>query len=152
MADLCHRIGRGGVRRSCLGSSGQYGRSRKSSSDHSSEWETMVSDVSKLGVGSAETIRDRVRATESARNPNTVAATEESMEAREFRAEVRELRWADKILKAAAVFSWSSSTGHNGTYAAHRGTPRPDRESRIAPSTYDETKARTASRREVRNG
>ena len=64
----------------------------------------MVSDVSKLGVGSAETIRDRARAAESARNPNAVAATEESMEAREFRAEVRELRWADKVLKAAALF------------------------------------------------
>ena len=56
----------------------------------------MVSDVSKLGVGSAETIRDRVRAAESAGNPKAVAATEESMEesmeARKFRAEVRELR------------------------------------------------------------
>ena len=87
-----------------MGSSGQYGRSRKSSSDHSSRWETIVSDVSKLGVGSAETIRDRVRAVESAGNPKTVAATEESMEARKFRAEVRELRWADEILKAAAGF------------------------------------------------
>ena len=64
----------------------------------------MVSDVSKRGVGSAETIRDRVRAAESAGNPKAVAATEESMEARKFRAEVRELRWADAILKAAAVF------------------------------------------------
>jgi len=64
----------------------------------------MVSDVSKRGVGSAETIRDRVRAAESAGNPKAVAATGESMEARKFRAEVRELRWADKILKAAAVF------------------------------------------------
>ena len=64
----------------------------------------MVSDVSKLGVGLAETIRDRVRDPESAGNPKAVAATEESMEARKFRAEVRELRSADKILKAAAGF------------------------------------------------
>ena len=53
----------------------------------------MVSDVSKLGVGLAETIRDRVRDPEPAGNPKAVAATEESMEARKFRAEVRELRW-----------------------------------------------------------
>ena len=87
----------------------------------------MVSDVSKLGVGLAETIRDRVRDPEPAGNPKAVAATEESMEARKFRAEVRELRSADKILKAAAVFSWSSSTCHNGTCEAHRGLPRPGR-------------------------
>ena len=63
-----------------------------------------VSDVSKLGVGLAETIRDRVRDPEPAGNPKAVAATEESMEARKFRAEVRELRSADEILKAAAGF------------------------------------------------
>jgi transposase len=64
----------------------------------------LFSDVSKLGVGSAETIRDRVRAAESAGNPKAVAAREESVEARTFRAEVRELRWANEILKAAAGF------------------------------------------------
>ena len=64
----------------------------------------MVSDLSKLGVGSAETIQDRVRAAKVAGNPKAVAATEDSMEARKFRAEVRELRSADKILKAAAGF------------------------------------------------
>ncbi len=64
----------------------------------------MVSDVSKPGVGSVETIRDRARAAESAGNPKAVAETEESMEARKFPAEVRELRSADDILKALARF------------------------------------------------
>ena len=132
----------------------------------------MVSDVSKLGVGSVETIRDRARAAESAGNPNAVAATEESMEAREFRAEVRELRWADKVLKAAALFrgrARPATTELVRLIAEHldrvavdglcgessRSTecsPSTDRESWIAPSTYDETKARTASWSEVRNG
>ena len=131
----------------------------------------MVSDVSKLGVGLAETIRDRVRDPEPAGNPKAVAATEESMEARKFRAELRELRWADEILKAAAgVFrgrARPATTELVGLIAEH-----PDRVavdglrwgvepihrvltehgSRIALSTYDETNARTASRREVRNG
>jgi hypothetical protein len=36
----------------------------------------MVSDVSKLGVGSAKTIPDRARAAESAGNPKAVAAAQ----------------------------------------------------------------------------
>ena len=72
--DLCHRIGRGGVRGSCV--SERCGWSRKSRRDNSSEWETMVSVVSKLGVGSAETIRQCVRAAESAGNPKAVSAAQ----------------------------------------------------------------------------
>jgi transposase len=69
--------------------------------DHSSEWETMVSVASKLGVGSAETIRHWVRA---AGNPKAIAAAEESAEVRRLKTENRELRRANEILKAAAGF------------------------------------------------
>jgi transposase len=72
--------------------------------DHGSEWEAMTSVASKLGVGSAETIRHWVRAAEAAGNPKAVAAAEESAELRRLRTEVRELRRANEILKAAAGF------------------------------------------------
>lgn len=72
--------------------------------DHGSEWEAMTSVASKLGVGSAETIRHWVRAAEAAGNPKAVAAAEECAEVRRLRTEVRELRGANEILKAAAGF------------------------------------------------
>ena len=76
--------------------------------DHGSEWEAMTSVASKLRVGSAETIRHWVRAAEAAGNPKAVAAAEECAEecaeVRRLRTEVRELRWANEILKAAAGF------------------------------------------------
>ncbi|WP_354567418.1 transposase [Glaciihabitans sp. UYNi722] len=65
--------------------------------DHSSEWETITSVASKLGVGSAETIRHWVRAAEAAGNPKAVVAAEESMEVRKLRAEVRGPRCADPL-------------------------------------------------------
>lgn len=86
----------------------------------------MISDVSRRGVGSAETIRDRVRAAESAGNPKAVAATEESMEARKFRAELRELRWGDEILKAAAVF-FMVELDHDTTELVRHIAEHPDR-------------------------
>ena len=72
--------------------------------DHSSEWEAMTSVASKLGVGSAETIRHWVRAAQAAGNPKAVAVAEVSSELRRLRTEVRELRRANEILKAAAGF------------------------------------------------
>ena len=72
--------------------------------DHGSEWEAMTLVASKLRVGSAETIRHWVRAAEAAGNPKAVAAAEESAEVRRLRTEVRELRRANEILKAAAGF------------------------------------------------
>jgi transposase len=57
----------------------------------------MTSVASKLGVGSAETIRHWVRAAEATGNPKAVAAAEESAELRRLRTEVRELRRANEM-------------------------------------------------------
>jgi transposase len=58
----------------------------------------------KFGIGSAETVRKWVRRSQSADNPVAVAAAAESAELKQLRAEVRELRRANEILKAAAGF------------------------------------------------
>jgi transposase len=76
----------------------------ESRSDHSSEWEAMTSVATKLGIGTPETVRKWVRAVEAAGNPKAVAAAEESAELRRLKVEVRELRRANEILKAAAGF------------------------------------------------
>ena len=72
--------------------------------DHPSEWEAMRSVATKLGIGTTETVRKWVRAAEvdGGVRPGVTAA--ESAELRRLKAEVRELRRANEILKAAAGF------------------------------------------------
>lgn len=72
--------------------------------DHASEWEAMGSVASKLGIGTTETVRKWVRAAVVDAGTRTGVSSEESVELRRLRTEVRELRRANEILKAAAGF------------------------------------------------
>jgi transposase len=58
----------------------------------------------KLGIGSTETLRHWVRQSETDAGARPGVTSEESAELRKLRAEVRELRRANEILKAASVF------------------------------------------------
>jgi transposase len=67
--------------------------------DHPSEWAAMRAVAAKLGVGSTETVRLWVRAAEAA---EARSAAEKAVELKQLRAEVRDLRRTNEILKAAA--------------------------------------------------
>lgn len=64
----------------------------------------MRSVADRLGVGTTETVRKWVRRAEVDAGARAGVSSEESAELRKLRAEVRELRRANEILKAAAGF------------------------------------------------
>ena len=64
----------------------------------------MVSVAAKLGIGTAETVRKWVRRAEVDAGARPGVTTQESVELRKLKAENRELRRANEILKAAAGF------------------------------------------------
>ena len=72
--------------------------------DHGSEWEAMRSVAQKLGIGTTETVRKWVRMAEVDAGARPGMTGEESAELRRLKAEVKELRRANEILKAAAGF------------------------------------------------
>jgi transposase len=72
--------------------------------DHGSEWEAMRSVAQKLGIGTTETVRKWVRMAEVDAGTRPGVTGEESAELRRLKAEVKELRRANEILKAAAGF------------------------------------------------
>ena len=72
--------------------------------DHATEWEAMRSVAQKLGIGSTETVHKWVRKAEVDAGTGSGVSSEESAELRRLRAENRELRRANEILKAAAGF------------------------------------------------
>src|SRR3954453_20583031 len=77
---------------------------RENRQDYPSEYEAIRSIATKLGISTPETLRKWVRQTEidSGRRPGTTS--EEAAELRKLRAEVKELRRANEILKAASAF------------------------------------------------
>ena len=72
-------------------------------SEHRSEWATMTSVASKLGM-STETLRHWVRRVEIDGGVRPGLTTDERKHLRELEKENRELRRANDILKAASVF------------------------------------------------
>ena len=72
--------------------------------DYPSDWPAICAVASKLGIGSAETLRKWVRQAEVDSGARPGVSSEESAELRRLRAEVRELRRANEILKAASAF------------------------------------------------
>ena len=72
--------------------------------EYRSDWPAIVAVASRLGIGSAETLRKWVRQAEVDGGTRAGVTNEESAELRKLRAEVRELRRANEILKAASVF------------------------------------------------
>ena len=72
--------------------------------DYPSDWPAIKAVAGKLGIGSAETLRKWVRQAEVDGGTRPGVTSEESAELRKLRAEVRELRRANEILKAASAF------------------------------------------------
>jgi transposase len=72
--------------------------------NYETEWAAIGAVAAKLGIGSSETVRKWVRQAEVDGGQRPGAMTEESAEIRRLRAEVRELRRANEILKAASAF------------------------------------------------
>jgi len=76
----------------------------ESRADHGSEWEAMRSVATKLGIGTTETVRKWVRRAEVDAGARPGVTTQESEQVRKLKAENRELRRANEILRAAAGF------------------------------------------------
>jgi transposase len=72
--------------------------------EYPSDWPAIKTVAAKLGIGSAETLRKWVRQAEADGGARPGVTSEESAELRKLRAEVRELRRANEILKAASAF------------------------------------------------
>jgi transposase len=69
-----------------------------------SAWPAIEAVASKLGIGSAETLRKWVRRAEVDAGTRPGTTSEEHAEIRRLRREVAELRRANEILKAASAF------------------------------------------------
>jgi transposase len=71
---------------------------------YQSEYEAIRSIAAKLGISTAETLRKWMRQAEIDGGRRVGTSSEESAELRKLRAEVKELRRANEILKAASAF------------------------------------------------
>jgi transposase len=72
--------------------------------DYATEWEAIGSIASKLGIGSAETLRKWVRQAEVDGGTRPGLSSEESAEIKRLKRENAELKRANEILKAASAF------------------------------------------------
>ena len=76
----------------------------ESRAGYGSEFEAIKSVASKLGIGSAETLRKWVRRSEVDAGQRPGVTSEESEQLRALKRENAELRRANEILKSAATF------------------------------------------------
>lgn len=72
--------------------------------NYESDWATITAVAARLGIGTAETLRQWVRQAQVDAGRRPGVTTEESMEVRRLRRENAELRRANEILKAASAF------------------------------------------------
>jgi transposase len=72
--------------------------------DYQTEYAAIRSIAAKLGIATPETLRSWVRQAEVDAGQRPGTTSEESAEIRKLRAEVKELRRANEILKAASAF------------------------------------------------
>ena len=72
--------------------------------DYASDWPAICAVASRLGIGSAETLRKWVRQAEVDAGARPGISSEESAEIKRLKRENAELRRANEILKAASVF------------------------------------------------
>ena len=72
--------------------------------EYPSDWPAICAVASRLGIGSAETLRKWVRQAEVDAGTRPGISSEESVEIRRLKRENAELRRANEILKAASVF------------------------------------------------
>ena len=73
--------------------------------EYPSDWPAIVAVAQRLGIGSAETLRKWVRQAKVDGGTRPGVTSDESAELRKLRAEVREPRRANEILKAAVYFA-----------------------------------------------
>ncbi len=71
---------------------------------HGSQWAAITAVADKLGVGAPETVRTWVRRAEVDAGQRPGVTTEEAEELKRLKRENAELRRANGILKAAAIF------------------------------------------------
>ncbi len=72
--------------------------------EYPSEWAAIEAVARKLAIGSAETLRKWVREAEVNSGSRPGVTSQELADVRKLRAENRELRRANEILKAASIF------------------------------------------------
>lgn len=72
--------------------------------DYPSEYAAIEAVAAKLAIGTPETLRKWIRQAEIDSGARQGVTSEESAEVRKLRAENRELRRANEILKAASIF------------------------------------------------
>jgi len=72
--------------------------------EYSSEWAAIEAVAKRLGIGSPETLRKWMRQWEVDVGSRSGVTSQESADLRKLRAENRELRRANEILKAASIF------------------------------------------------
>jgi transposase len=72
--------------------------------DYPSDWPAICAVASRLGIGSAETLRKWVRQAEVDAGARPGISSEESAEIKRLKRENAELRRANEILKAASAF------------------------------------------------
>ena len=72
--------------------------------EYPSDWPAICAVASRLGIGSAETLRKWVRQAEVDAGQRPGVSSEESAEIKRLKRENAELRRANEILKAASVF------------------------------------------------
>jgi transposase len=72
--------------------------------DYGSQWAAICAVAGKLGIGAPETVRAWVRRAEVDDGKRPGTTTEQAAEVAKLKREVAELRRANEILKAAAIF------------------------------------------------
>ena len=77
---------------------------QESKAEYGSEFEAIRSVASKLGIGSAETLRKWVRRAEVDAGERPGVSTDESEQIKALKRENAELRRANEILKTASAF------------------------------------------------
>ena len=88
--------------------------------DYPSEYAAIEAVAAKLAIGTPETLRKWIRQAEIDSGARQGVTSEESAEVRKLRAENRELRRANEILKAASIFFARISTARFGDRQVHR--------------------------------
>ena len=72
--------------------------------EHPSEWATIESVAAKLGIGTAQTLHSWVRREQVDSGRRGGVSSDMAAEMRKLRAENKELKRANEILKSASVF------------------------------------------------
>lgn len=72
--------------------------------EHSSEWAAIESVAGKLGIGTPQTLHNWIRKAQIDSGQRAGVSTDAAAELRKLRAENRELKRANEILKSASTF------------------------------------------------